>query len=209
MTKISIIYYSATGNLHKMAAAMAEGAVESGAEVRVRRVSELAPPESIAKNPRWVEHFAWAEENVELATLDDLDWADGVALGSPTRFGLPAAQLKNFLDQTGGLWYRDRLVNKVVTAFTSASTGHGGLESTVLAMLNTAYHWGSVVLPLGYTDASVKETGNPYGTSFVSRKGSAPDEPTLATARHQGRRLVAVAGAVATLRSGEPAEEQG
>ena len=204
MTKVSIIYYSATGNLHKLAAAIAEGAAESGAEVRVRRVAELAPAEAIAQNSRWAEHLAWAEEHVELASLDDLDWADGIALGSPTRFGLPAAQLKQFLDQTGGLWYQDRLVDKVVTAFTSASTGHGGLESTVLAMLNTAYHWGSIVLPLGYTDPSVKETGNPYGTSFVSRKGSAPDDPTLATARHQGRRRVSVAGAMAALGHVEP-----
>lgn len=195
-TKISIIYYSATGNLHAMADAIAAGATEFGAEVRVRRVAELAPPEAIAANARWAEHQQWAEEHVEVASMDDLEWADGIALGSPTRFGLPAAQLKQFLDQSGGLWFKGALIDKVVTAFTSASTTHGGVESTVLAMLNTAYHWGSVVMPLGYTGDEVKETGNPYGSSFVSRKSAAPDDPTLATARHQGRRLCKVASAM-------------
>ncbi len=195
-TTISVIYYSATGNLHAMAEAIAAGATEIGAEVRVRRVAELAPPDAIASNPKWAEHLAWAEEHIEIATMDDLAWADGIALGSPTRFGLPAAQLKQFLDQTGGLWYQGALIDKVVTAFTSASTTHGGVESTTLALLNTAYHWGSIVLPLGYTADEVKETGNPYGSSFVSRKSAAPDEPTLATARHQGRRLASIAGAI-------------
>ncbi len=195
-TKISIIHYSATGNIFKMAEAMASGAREAGADVRVRRVAELAPAEAIAANAQWAEHLAWADENVEIASMDDLEWADGIALGSPTRFGLPAAQLKQFLDQTGGLWFKGALIDKVVTAFTSASTTHGGVESTVLAMLNTAYHWGSIVLPLGYTGPEVKETGNPYGSSFVSRKGAPPDDPALATARHQGRRLVKVAAAL-------------
>lgn len=196
MTKISIVYYSATGNVHAMAEAIAAGAEELGAEVRVRRVAELAPADAIASNARWADHLAWAEEHVELATMDDLAWADGIALGSPTRFGLPAAQLKQFTDQSGGLWYQGALIDKVVTAFTSASTTHGGLESTVLAMLNTAYHWGSIVLPLGYTGDEVKATGNPYGASFVSRSSASPDDESLATARHQGRRLVKVATSV-------------
>ncbi len=203
MTKIAIIYYSATGNLHALATALGEGAESSGAQVRLRRVAETAPAEAIEQNENWAAHLAWAEENVEVVSLDDLDWADGVALGSPTRFGLPAAQLKQFIDQTGGLWYSDALVDKVVTAFTSASTSHGGLESTVLAMLNTAYHWGSIVLPLGYTGDEVKATGNPYGSSFVSQKGAGPDEQSLATAAHQGRRLARVAGAIVAAAGGE------
>lgn len=197
MTKITIVYYSATGNLHALATALGAGAESVGAEVRLRRVAELAPVEAIEQNEKWAAHLAWAEEHVQVASLDDLDWADGIALGSPTRFGLPAAQLKQFLDQTGGLWYRKALVDKVVTAFTSASTTHGGLETTVLAMLNTAYHWGSIVLPLGYTGDEVALTGNPYGSSFVSRKGAGPDDDSLATASHQGRRLAQVAGKIA------------
>jgi len=196
---IAVIHYSATGNVHALASAIADGAREEGAEVRLRRVAELAPEEAIAANPRWVAHRA-ATADLPEATVEDLEWADGFALGSPTRFGLPAAQLKQFLDQTGGLWARNGLVDKVGTAFTSASTGHGGLEATVLAINTVLYHWGSIVLPLGYTDASIKLTGNPYGASWVSVKGSSPDEEALASARHQGRRLARVAGAMRVLR---------
>jgi NAD(P)H dehydrogenase (quinone) len=198
--RIAVIHYSATGNVHRLARSIAEGAADEGAEVRLRKVRELAPEEVIASNRRWVEHRAATADLAE-ATLDDLEWADGFALGSPTRFGLPAAQLKQFLDQTGGLWARGVLADKVGTAFTAASTSHGGLEATILAINTVLYHWGSIVLPLGYTDASVNVTGNPYGTSWVSRKGSTPDEDALATARHQGRRLARIAAAVANSRS--------
>jgi NAD(P)H dehydrogenase (quinone) len=197
--RIAVIHYSATGNVHALATAIAEGAAEEGAEVRLRRVTELAPEDAIVANPRWAAHRE-ATADLPEASLDDLEWADGFALGSPTRFGLPAAQLKQFLDQTGGLWARNVLVDKVGTAFTSASTGHGGLEATVLAINTVLYHWGSIVLPLGYTDDSVKQTGNPYGSSWVSVKSSSPDEAALATARHQGRRLARVADAVSALR---------
>jgi NAD(P)H dehydrogenase (quinone) len=194
---IAVVHYSATGTIHALAIAIAEGAAASGAEVRVVRAAETAPREAIEQNARWVEHLAFAEREVPLASLADLEWADGIALGSPTRFGLPASQLKQFLDQTGGLWAKGLLVDKVVTAFTAASTSHGGLESTVLAMLNTAYHWGSIVLPLGYSDKAVFATGNPYGASWVSRKGSGPDDDAIATARHQGARLAKVSAAMA------------
>ena len=196
-TNIAIIHYSATGNIHRLAQAMAVGAADVGAEVRLRRVAELAPAEAIEANPRWMAHARQVEgeDGVELASLDDLVWADGIALGSPTRFGGPAAQLKQFLDTTGGLWATGQLEDKVVTAFTSSSTAHGGLESTVLAMLNVAYHWGSIVMPLGYTSEVVRKvTGNPYGASWVSRKSAPPDEDALAAAREQGRRLALVAG---------------
>ncbi|MEX2627823.1 MAG: NAD(P)H:quinone oxidoreductase [Ilumatobacteraceae bacterium] len=191
VTNIAVIFYSATGNVDRIARSIGEGADSAGADVRVRRVVETAPDTAIDQNERWRAYQdSMAHEPV--ATLDDIEWADGLAFGSPTRFGAPAAQLKALLDSTGGLWAQGRLIDKVVTGFTSASTGHGGLESTVLALLNTAYHWGSIVLPLGYTDATVFTTGNPYGTSWVSRKGAAPDEATLATARHQGARLADV-----------------
>jgi NAD(P)H dehydrogenase (quinone) len=198
-TRLAVIHYSATGNVHRLAQAIAEGATEAGAEVRLRKVEELAPEAAIAANPAWVAHRA-ATADLPEATLDDLEWADGFAFGSPTRFGLPAAQLKQFLDQTGGLWAKGLLTDKVGTAFTAASTQHGGLEATVLAINTVLYHWGAIVLPLGYTDPAIKETGNPYGASWVSRKGSSPDDAALASARHQGRRLAAVAGALAVLR---------
>lgn len=199
--RIAVVHYSATGSVYALASAIAGGATEEGAEVRLRRVAELAPEEAIAANPRWVAHREAVAELPE-ATLDDLEWADGFAFGSPTRFGLPSAQLKQFLDQTGPLWARGGLADKVGTAFTAASTTHGGLEATVLAINTVLYHWGSIVLPLGYTDASVNVTGNPYGTSWVSRKGSLPDDEALATARHQGRRLARTAAALRVLRAG-------
>ena len=199
-TRIAVIHYSATGNVHRLAEAIAEGAASAGAEVRLRKVAELAPEDAIAVNPRWVAHRA-ATADLPEATLDDLEWADGFAFGTPTRFGLPAAQLKQFLDHTGGLWAKGKLTDKVGTAFTAASTQHGGLEATVLSINTVLYHWGAIVLPLGYTAPEVNATGNPYGASWVSRKGSSPDEAALATARHQGRRLAAIAAAVASVRA--------
>lgn len=203
--KIVIVHYSSTGNLYRLAQALEAGAVAAGAEVRLRRVAELASPEAMAYNPKWAEHAAFAEANVPLAELDDLAWADGIALGTPTRFGGPAAQLKQFLDQTGGLWAKGQLANKVVTAFTSASTSHGGLESTILATLNVAYHWGSIILPVGYTHPAFNASGNPYGASHVAIKGSAPDDVALDAAHQQGHRLATVARWVADGRTEQPA----
>ncbi|WP_181775760.1 NAD(P)H:quinone oxidoreductase [Amycolatopsis pittospori] len=195
-TRILVVYYSATGNTAKLASALADGARETEAEVRVRTVPETAPPGAVASNPRWQ---AWVDAGPhhELATLDDLEWADGFAAGSPTRFGGPAAQLKSFLDSSGGLWAKGKLVNKVATSFTTASTAHGGLESTVLATNNIFYHWGAIVLPLGYTDPHLLESGNPYGGSFVSRKSAEPDDLALDALRLQGRRLATVSRYVA------------
>lgn len=192
MTNVAVIYYSTTGNIAAMAHALGEGARETGAKVRVHRVAETAPAEAIHANPRWRSFLDTNQD--ESATLDDLAWADAIALGSPTRFGAAAAQLKSFLDTTGGLWAQGVLEGKVCTAFTSSSTAHGGLESTILAINNHFYHWGSLVMPLGYRDAHVmKRSGNPYGASFVSQGGAAPDDDALMAARIQGRQLATVA----------------
>lgn len=189
---IAVIYYSSTGNIAAMAEALGEGAASAGADVRVRRVRETAPPEAIAYNAKWADYVERTKDD-EVASLDDLEWADGVALGSPTRFGGPASQLKAYLDTTGGLWAQGKLVDKVGTAFTSVSTAHGGLESTILAINNHFYHWGSIVVPLGYENEHLlKVSGNPYGASFVSRKGAAPDDVALTAARMQGERLARI-----------------
>jgi len=179
-----------------MAHALADGARAAGAEVRVRRVPETAPADAVAANPKWAE---FAESNTdEIAVLDDLEWADGIALGSPTRFGNSTSQLRSFLDTTGGLWFKNALSSKVGTSFTSASTLHGGLESTILAMNNIFYHWGALIMPLGYGEQHVaRVTGNPYGASWVSRSGAAPDEDTLESARLQGKRLAEVSATFA------------
>src|SRR4051812_32559767 len=152
--KVAVIYYSATGNVHALAEAIAEGAAEGGAEVRLRRVAELAPDAAIDANPGWRAHTD-ATTHVEIAAHEDLIWADAYAFGSPTRYGNIAAQLKQFIDTTGGLWAAGRLANKAATAFTSAANAQGGNESTLLALYNTFYHWGTFIVPPGYTDPSI------------------------------------------------------
>src|SRR5690242_1540101 len=122
---VAVIYYSSTGNVHALARAVAAGAEEAGAEVRLCRVAELAPAEAIDANPAWRAHTD-ATAAMPLATHDDLRWADGVAFGTPTRFGNVSAQLKQFLDTTGPLWARGELADKIVTGFTSAINTHGG-----------------------------------------------------------------------------------
>ncbi|HET6503885.1 MAG TPA: NAD(P)H:quinone oxidoreductase [Amycolatopsis sp.] len=208
-TRILVVYYSATGNTAKLASALAEGARDAGAEVRLRTVAETAPAAAIATNPRW-QAYVDAGPHAGEVTLDELAWADGLALGSPTRFGGPAAQLKSFLDTTGGLWAQGKLADKVATSFTSASTAHGGLESTVLAINNIFYHWGAIVLPLGYGDPHLLASGNPYGGSFVSRSSAEPGEEALRALRIQGDRLATIAGHVAAgVRAAESAAPLG
>ncbi|MFF7179751.1 NAD(P)H:quinone oxidoreductase [Streptomyces sp. NPDC008121] len=190
--KVAVIYYSATGNVHALAQAVAEGAEKAGAEVRLRRVPELAPDAAIDANPAWRSHVD-ATGDVEVATLDDLEWADAYALGSPTRFGNVAAQLKQFIDTSGGLWQRGVMADKAATGFTSAHNVHGGNESTLLALYNSFHHWGSVIVSPGYTDPAVYAAGgNPYGTAHPGGSG-APEENVLQAARYQGTRLARIA----------------
>lgn len=178
--KVAVIYYSATGTVHALAQAVAEGAGSTGAQVRLRRVAELAPEHAIDQSP---------------ASVEDLEWADAIAFGTPTRFGAPAAQLKQLIDQTGGLWREGKLADKPVTAFTSAYNRHGGSEATILSLANVFYHWGALIVPPGYTDDAVYAAGgNPYGTSFATSTadGGGPDAAALEAARYQGRRLAEI-----------------
>lgn len=197
MANIAVVFYSATGNVAALAEALGAGARDAGAEVRIRPVAERAPAEAIEGNRRWKQ---WVENSPydTVASLDDLEWADGIALGSPTRFGAAAEQLKAFLDTTGGLWAQGKLASKVGTSFTSASTGHGALETTIVAMNMVFYHWGSVIMPLGYSaDPSLMRSGNPYGASWVSQGSAAPDDTALGAARVQGARLAEVTAKLA------------
>ncbi|QKV93089.1 NAD(P)H:quinone oxidoreductase [Streptomyces sp. NA02950] len=190
-TRVLVAYYSATGSVYRLAEAVAEGAESAGAEVRLRRVAELAPAEAVVSNPAWAQHRADTDSVVNAATLDDLEWADGYAFGTPTRYGAPAAQLKQFIDSAGSLWQEGKLADKPVTAFVSSAEQHGGQESTILSLNNVFYHWGAVIVPLGYTDDIVYAAGgNPYGTSWPAGFPSTPpDETTLNCARFQGARL--------------------
>jgi NAD(P)H dehydrogenase (quinone) len=193
--KVAVIYYSSTGAVHSLAQAVAEGAASVGAEVRLRRVAELAPDDAIDQNPLWRQH-ADATAAVEQAEVEDLAWADAFAFGTPTRFGAPSAQLKQFIDQTGGLWQEGKLADKPVTAFTSSFNRHGGSEATILSLANVFYHWGSLIVPTGFTDQAVYAAGgNPYGTSLVTSRGDGDEGDSMAldAARHQGRRLAQIA----------------
>jgi NAD(P)H dehydrogenase (quinone) len=199
--RVAVIYYSATGNVRAMAHAVAEGAEREDADVRLRRVDELGGEMLISLEQYWGRHRSDADEG-PVAQPEDLEWADGIAFGTPTRFGNIAAQLKLFLDLAGGLWQQGKLIDKVATAFTSSATVHGGQESTILALNNTLYHWGTIVLPLGYTVHEVfNGGGNPYGTSFTSdHRVTGPDAETLLVAAAQGARLARVARAIAGAR---------
>jgi NAD(P)H dehydrogenase (quinone) len=196
---VLVVYYSATGSVHRLAEAVAQGAESAGAEVRLRRVAELAPAAAIAENPAWARHRQETDPVVDVATLDDLEWADGYAFGTPTRYGAPAAQLKQFIDSAGSLWHAGALADKPVTTFVSSAERHGGQESTILSLNNVFYHWGAVIVPVGYTDDVVYAAGgNPYGTSWPAGFPSTmPDEVTLSCARHQGARLARFAALLA------------
>ncbi|HEY5350049.1 MAG TPA: NAD(P)H:quinone oxidoreductase [Candidatus Lustribacter sp.] len=201
MANIAVIYYSSTGNAYVVAQAIEAGARSLGAEVRLRKVRELAPAEAIASNKGWEQHRV-ATQHVAEATLADLEWADGFAFGTPTRFGAMSAQLKQFLDTSGGLWMKGLLADKAATAFVGASHAHGGQETTLLTIYNMMYHWGAIIVPPSYTDPSIaKAGGNPYGTSYTDPRGGDLPPEVLAAARYQGARLARYATVLAANRA--------
>ena len=194
MTKLAIIYYSATGHGTTMAKHVAAAAESAGAEVRVRHVAEMRDPASFARNPAWTANYE-ATKDLPVATDADVVWADAVIFGSPTRFGSPASQLRNFLDSLGGLWAEGKLANKVYAGFTSSNTTHGGQETTLLALYITLMHFGGIIVPPGYTDPLKFVDGNPYGVSLTSTHDNINDfdDPTNAALEHLARRVVSVA----------------
>ena len=190
--KVAIIYYSQTGTTYQLAQAVEEGAKKAGAEVRLRKVKELAPEQAIQSNQGWGKHRA-ETQHVPEASNEDLEWADAIIFGTPTRYGLPSAQLKQFMDGTGGLWAKGALVNKVGSTFCTTATRHGGQEATILCVNTAFYHWGMVIVGPGYVEPSQFEGGNPYGASHTSNNGSVPpDEVAKTAARLQGKRVVEV-----------------
>ncbi len=190
--KVSVIYYSSTGTNYQMAQQAVKSAEEVGAEVRLRRVAELAPESVIETRPEWKSHLE-ATRDIPEATLDDIDWADVLVLSTPTRFGLVSAQMKQFLDTTGPLWAQGKLTNKVMTFLTSAQNPHGGQEMTLLSLYIVASHWGAIIVPPGYTSPAVFEAGgNPYGTSVTA--GSGELSPAVLNAiQHQVQRAIQIA----------------
>jgi NAD(P)H dehydrogenase (quinone) len=192
MAKVAIIYYSQTGTTYELAKAVEEGALNAGAETRLLKVKETAPDEVVERNEGWKKQRDDTKD-VKEASNDDLEWADAIIFGTPTRYGLPSAQLKNFIDQTGGLWAKGALVNKIGSSFTTAATAHGGQEQTILALNTAFYHWGMLIVSPAYVEASQFESGNPYGASFTSNNAQLdPDEIALTAGRLQGKRVAEV-----------------
>lgn len=198
MTKVLVLYYSSYGHIEKMAAAVAEGVREAGAEVAVKRVPELVPEEVAKKSGFKIDQAA------PIASVDELADYDAIIIGTPTRFGNMAAQMKNFLDQTGGLWFQGKLIGKVGSVFTSTASQHGGQESTILSTQIVLLHQGMVVVGLPYSfqgQMGVKEVtgGSPYGASTIADGDGSrqPSENELAGARYQGRHVAQIAAKLA------------
>jgi len=199
MTRVLVLYYSSYGHIEKMAGAVAEGAKEAGAEAVIKRVPELVP-EEIAKKS----HFK-LDQPAPIATVAELPDYDAIILGVPTRYGNMPAQMKNFLDQTGGLWMQGKLVGKVGSVFTSTATQHGGQESTILSTHTVLLHLGFVIVGLPYTfqgQMGVKEVtgGTPYGASTIADGDGSrqPSDNELAGARFQGRHVAQIAAKLRT-----------
>ncbi|MCA0757438.1 NAD(P)H:quinone oxidoreductase [Paenibacillus sp. N4] len=191
--KLAIIYYSQTGTNYRMARAAEDAAIKHRAEVRLVRAAEVASKETVASNPAWEAH-AKETEDVPLAVPEDLEWADAILFGTPTRFGSPAAQLRQFIDSTGKLWAKGKLADKAVSAFTSAQNPHGGQEATLLNLYTTFYHWGAVVVTPGYTDPVIFQAGgNPYGASATVTEDGKFDDLVLDAVKVQTKRLLDIA----------------
>jgi NAD(P)H dehydrogenase (quinone) len=197
--KILIVYYSMYGHVHRMAEAVAEGAREvSGAEVVLRRVPETLSEEILEKMGAVEAQSAMA--HIPVCTLEDLQSANAIVFGTPTRFGNMCGQMRQFLDSTGGLWARGALVGKVGSVFTSSATQHGGQESTILSFHITLLHHGFIIVGLPYTfqgQMRIDEItgGSPYGASTIAGgKGERMPSPNeLDAARFQGMRVASIA----------------
>lgn len=198
MAKVLVLYYSSYGHIETMAQAVAEGARSGGAEVVIKRVPEIVP-EEVAK----ASHFK-IDQAAPLATVDELPDYDAIIFGVPTRFGNMAAQMKNFLDQTGALWFAGKLVGKVGSVFASTATQHGGQESTILSTHTVLLHQGMVIVGLPYTWAGQMKLdeitgGSPYGaTTIAGGDGSRqPSANELEGARFQGKHVAQIAAKLA------------
>ena len=198
MSKVLVLYYSSYGHIEMMAGAVAAGAREGGAEVTIKRVPELVP-EDVARKSGFK-----LDQSAPIATVDELADYDAIILGVPARFGNMPAQMKNFLDQTGGLWAKGKLVGKVGSVFTSTATQHGGQESTILSTHTVLLHHGMVVVGLPYAfqgQTRIDEVtgGSPYGASTIAGGDGSrqPSENELAGARYQGRHVAGIAAKLA------------
>jgi NAD(P)H dehydrogenase (quinone) len=193
MSKLLVLYYSMYGHIETLAGAIAEGARSvEGVEVTVKRVPEIMSPETLAQ------YGAKTDQAAPFASPKELDQYDGIIFGTPTRFGNMAAQMRNFLDQTGSLWMKGALVGKVSSVFTSTGTG-GGNETTILTFIPTLLHHGMVYVGLPYacpelTDVSELKGGSPLGAATIAGPDGSrqPSAKELAMARFQGKHVAQI-----------------
>jgi NAD(P)H dehydrogenase (quinone) len=199
-TKIQVVFYSMYGHIHKMAEEIAAGAREvQDTEVTLLQVPELVPDDVLEKSGAKAARAAFAK--VPFARPDQLAEADAIIFGAPTRFGNMPAQMRNFLDQTGGLWMKGGLIGKIGSVFTSTATQHGGQESTILSFHTTLLHQGMVIVGVPYSEqrqTTISEVsgGSPYGASTITGGDGLrqPSANELAIARFQGRHVATIAG---------------
>lgn len=196
---VRVVYHSLYGHTKRMADAVAEGAREvKGAQVKVCRVKETLPDEVLKKMGAYDAQKLFANDPV--CTLEDLEKADAVIFGAPTRYGSVTAQMRQFMDMTGGLWAKGALVGKVGSVFTGSATQHGGQESTILSFHTSLLHHGMVIVGLPYAfkgQMRIDEVtgGSPYGASTITGGGGErmPSENELDAARFQGRHVAQIA----------------
>lgn len=194
MTRILVLYYSTYGHIERMAQAAAEGVRQAGGDAVIKRVAELMP-EEVARQAG-----AKLDQAAPIADPNELPEYDGFLFGSPTRFGMMAAQMRNFFDQTGGLWAKGALIGKPAGAFTASATQHGGQESTLLSFHTTLLHQGMVVVGLPYSaqgQMTLAEIsgGSPYGASTIAAGDGSrqPSDNELELMRFQARHLTGIA----------------
>jgi len=195
--KLLVLYYSSYGHTLQLAKEIAAGARDAGAEVDIKRVPELVPKE-IIEGSAGLKRGVELQKDIPIAKVDELPNYDAIIFGSPTRYGNMTSQMKNFIDQTGPLWAKGRLVNKVAGFFTSTSSLHGGQETTLITMMIPLMHHGMIIVPEGYTSPEVDTTlggGTPYGPStYTGPDGSRqPDVVEKKIARDYGKRVAEVA----------------
>lgn len=198
-TKVQVVFYSSHGHIYKMAEAVAAGAREvEGVEAPLLQVPELVPDDVLEKSGAKAARQAFA--HVPVASVEQLPEADAIIFGTPTRFGNMCAQMRNFLDQTGGLWMKGSLVGKVGSVFTSTATQHGGQETTLTSFHTTLLHQGMIIVGLPYSEARQMSMdgitgGSPYGASTITAGDGSrmPSENELAMARFQGRHVAEIA----------------
>jgi NAD(P)H dehydrogenase (quinone) len=206
--KLQVVFYSMYGHLHTMAEAIAAGVREvEGVEVAIFQVPELVPQEALERSGAAAARKAFA--HIPIANPNQLADADAILFGTPTRFGNMAAQMRNFLDQTGGLWAKNALVGKVGSVFASTGTQHGGQETTITSFHSTLFHLGMVVVGLPYSEARIMNMdeitgGTPYGaTTMAGADGKrAVSENEKAIARYQGRHVATITKALVLGRKG-------